>query len=266
MTDRPQTWHYGLIARWWAEFNLAEPEELSYYRRSIERFGQPALDLACGTGRLLVPLLEAGLDVDGADLSEDMLAVCAQRAAARRLQPHIMRQAMHELAAPRRYRLIYICDSFGIGGRRQDDRAALKRIRAHLEPGGALVFSHDLPHGDPLQWANWLPDRRHELPEPWPGNGTRRTAADGDEIELIGRLENLDPVEQRLTMGMRPRLWRDGEIVAEEEHTIQISLYFQQEVLLLLEEAGFGQVDVEAAYTGLPATADDLTLVFVAHT
>ncbi len=74
MDETPQTWHFGLMARWWAEFNRAEPAELAYYQAAIERSGQPALDLGCGAGRLLLPLLAAGLDVDGVDLSPDMLA------------------------------------------------------------------------------------------------------------------------------------------------------------------------------------------------
>ena len=45
MDERPKTWHYGLIARWWAEFNTASPGELAYYRSAIETYGQPALDL-----------------------------------------------------------------------------------------------------------------------------------------------------------------------------------------------------------------------------
>ncbi len=32
MTDAPQIWHYGLIARWWAEFNEPDPAELAFYR------------------------------------------------------------------------------------------------------------------------------------------------------------------------------------------------------------------------------------------
>jgi SAM-dependent methyltransferase len=76
MTDAPQTWHYGLVADWWAQFSEAAPEELAYYRAPIERNGQPALDLACGTGRLLLPLLRARLDIDGCDLSPDMLGRC----------------------------------------------------------------------------------------------------------------------------------------------------------------------------------------------
>ena len=41
------------MARWWAEFKEPEPAELAFYRDAIERFGEPALDLACGAGRLL---------------------------------------------------------------------------------------------------------------------------------------------------------------------------------------------------------------------
>src|SRR5260370_36508991 len=62
MSDQPQTWHYGLVAQWWAEFNEASQKELAYYQRLIERRGQPALDLALGTGRLLPPLLRAGFE------------------------------------------------------------------------------------------------------------------------------------------------------------------------------------------------------------
>jgi SAM-dependent methyltransferase len=118
MHAQPQTWHYGLMAQWWAEFNVAAPE-LAFYQTCIARFGQPALDVACGTGRLLLPLLQAGLEVDGCDLSPDMLACCRAKAARVSLEPRLYAQAMHKLDLPRMYRTIYICDSFGIGGQRR---------------------------------------------------------------------------------------------------------------------------------------------------
>ena len=68
MAEAPQTWHYGLVARWWAEFNTEGPE-IEYFRGFVERFGEPALDVACGAGRLLLPYRRAGLDVDGTDIS-----------------------------------------------------------------------------------------------------------------------------------------------------------------------------------------------------
>ena len=55
----PQSWHQGLVARWWALFRGDGPE-IEYFRRFVEA-GQPALDVACGTGRLLVPYVADGL-------------------------------------------------------------------------------------------------------------------------------------------------------------------------------------------------------------
>lgn len=77
MSDRPQSWHNGSIARWWAEFNAADPPPLASYRGVVERGGQPALDPGCGAGRLLSPpLVQAGLELDGCDVSPDILALC----------------------------------------------------------------------------------------------------------------------------------------------------------------------------------------------
>src|SRR5205814_5460733 len=111
MTDaerQPQTWHHGIVARWWAEFNVDGPE-IAYFQKFIADEGEPALDLACGTGRLLLPYLRAGLDVDGCDVSSDMLALCRERAEAEGLSPMLFAQAMHELDLPRLYRTVVEC-------------------------------------------------------------------------------------------------------------------------------------------------------------
>ena len=267
MSDHPQTWHYGLMARWWAEFNTtAGAEELAFYRAVIERDGQPALDLACGTGRLLLPLLRAGLDVEGCDLSPDMLARCREQAARDGLVPRLHAQAMHALDLPRAYRTIYICDSFGLGGQRRQDEEALRRCHRHLAPGGTLVFNHYLPYANAREWPSWLAEERQRLPAPWPDTGTRRRTADGDELELRSRLVALDPLEQRETRQVRVLLWRAGQVVAEEEHSLAASLYFRNELLLLLERAGFGDIAVRGGYTEVPATAEQTMVVFIAHT
>jgi SAM-dependent methyltransferase len=265
MSDIPETWHYGLVARWWAECNRPEPEELAFYRSWVERDGQPALDLGCGNGRLLLPLVRAGLEVDGCDISPDMLARCRDQADKEGLTVRLYQQAFHELDLPVAYRTIYICDSFGLGGNRSHDAEALRRCHRHLAPGGALVFSHYLPYDDPEQWPAWLPEGRGRLPEPWSETGRRSPASDGDELELRARLVDLDPIDQRATRQIRVTLWRDGIAVDEEEHQLQESMYFYNEVLLMLEAAGFGDVTVRAGYADRPATADEAMVVYVAR-
>jgi SAM-dependent methyltransferase len=72
------TWHYGLISEWWANFVVDGPE-IEYFQRFAEQ-GQPALDAGCGSGRLLVPWLQAGIDADGCGVSADMIERCRNRA------------------------------------------------------------------------------------------------------------------------------------------------------------------------------------------
>lgn len=268
MDERGGTWHYGLVARWWAEFNATpDPDELAFYRGMVERAGQPALDLACGAGRLLLPLLRAGLDVDGCDRSPDMLARCRDLAAKEGLTPKLFAQAMDELDLPRagRYRTIFVCDSFGIGGDRAKDMEALRRCRRPLAPGGALVFNLYQPFVDPEVWPLWQPDRRGDLPEAWPDAGDRRSTADGDELEIRSRLFDLDPLAQCLIRQIETCLWRAGALVAREEGTLLSNLYFRDEMLLMLELAGLGETDVLGGYAGEPMTAASGTLVLVAR-
>ncbi|HET7676778.1 MAG TPA: class I SAM-dependent methyltransferase [Candidatus Limnocylindrales bacterium] len=255
------------MARWWAEFERARPEEVAYYAAAIRRFGQPALDLGCGAGRLLVPLLDDGFDVDGVDIAPDMLAHAAAAAREGDHAPVLTVQALHQLDLKRTYRTAYGSGVFGIGVARSDDREALRRIHRHLEPGGALLLEHELPYAgrDEASWARWLAGRRQGIPRDWRARGDRRRAADGDEIELITRLASFDPLEQVQRFEIRARLWHAGEVVREEDDQLTENLYFAQELLLLLEQTGFGPVSVEGPHTGRPAEPDDGTVIFVAR-
>jgi SAM-dependent methyltransferase len=263
--DKPHTWHYGLVARWWAEFNEPDPDELAFYQRFIERAGKPALDLACGTGRLLLPLLAAGLDVDGCDGSADMLAYARERTRQDGFAPRLFQQSMHQLDLPRTYGAIFICDSFGIGTSHQDDAETLKRCYRHLAPGGMLAFSHDLPYCDAENWPYWLPGSRDALPEPWRPIEERKTAKNGDEIGLTSRLVELDPLRQFVVSEIRAELWQEGQLIREEVGAIRINLSFACEILQMLAAAGFVDAEVRAGYSERPATADDLFVVFTAR-
>ena len=133
MNEFGQTWHYGLVARHWAENNTTGPE-IAFYLRMIEQYGQPALDAGCGTGRLLIPFLRAGVDVDGCDVSEDMLAYCQQAAEREGFAPQLYRQALAHLDVPRAYQTIVACGVFGVGvSRAQDFRGRLADCHPELD-------------------------------------------------------------------------------------------------------------------------------------
>jgi SAM-dependent methyltransferase len=260
----PQTWHHGLVAKWWAEFNADGPE-IEYFRRYVER-GQPALDVACGTGRLLIPYLRAGLDVDGCDVSADMIALCREKAEREHLSPTLFVQPMHELDPPRRYRTIYVCGGFGLGSDRGRDAQALGRCFEWLEPGGTLVLDNENPYTASLPWRYWQREERTGIPKEWEPleQAERRAASDGAEYVLQGRVVEFDPLEQRATYEMRAAMWRDGELVRQEEHMLHLNFYFKNELLLMLERAGFTDIVVHGDHREEPATADSDFVVFVA--
>lgn len=234
------TWHHGLVARWWAEFNLDGPE-IAFFRALIEGHGEPALDVGCGTGRLLLPLLRGGMDVDGVDLSADMLALCRRRAEREALAPRLYEQPMHELDLPRRYRTIFLCGAFGIGGVRQHDTAALTRFRQHLESGGLLAI--DLPGApDAGAWQAWAERMQARTPHPWPKKGERRVTADGTVLELRSRLAGVDPAEGVITRQIRVGVWRDDRLLDQEEYALKQTVYSEAQLRERLEVAGFSPV------------------------
>jgi hypothetical protein len=64
---------------------------------------------------------------------------------------------------------------------------------------------------------------------------------------------------------MRAELWREGTLAAKEEHALTIGLYFSNELLAMLERAGFADVEVQGDHNDAPATSDDEFIVFVAR-
>ncbi|HJL43239.1 MAG TPA: class I SAM-dependent methyltransferase [Myxococcales bacterium LLY-WYZ-16_1] len=103
------------------------------------------LELACGTGRLTLPLARAGATIWGVDLSKPMLA---QARAKRRNLPepvrsriHLVHGDMRTVDLGRRFDRVLV----GLNGLMHmledpDLEAALVRIRTHLEPDGRALL------------------------------------------------------------------------------------------------------------------------------
>jgi SAM-dependent methyltransferase len=111
-----------------------------YVRLSREAKG-PVLDVCCGTGRILLPCLQAGADGDGLDLHEPMLTRLRTKAAAMGLAPTLYHSDMSDFRLPRRYALIMITFNAFIHNLTQEAQIrCLERCREHLLPGGLLAF------------------------------------------------------------------------------------------------------------------------------
>jgi SAM-dependent methyltransferase len=208
------TWHHGLVADYWATVNLDAPE-LELYTQYLR---SPVLDAGCGAGRLLVPLRDAGFDVDGCDVSVDMVARCGERAPGATLWV----TPLHELAPERRYASIICSGVFGLGSTREQDEQAIARLHDALEPGGTLVLDNE---EKPFRWRvrDWNV----------PGAGP---------IAISTRVDAVDEDDMCVHMTIRAQAL-DGRV---EEHTLTMRSWYRDELLPLLERSGFERVEVLA--------------------
>jgi len=258
--DEVVTWHHGLMSRWWANFNLDGPE-IDYFRQFVE-VGQPALDAACGTGRLLVPWVADGLDVDGVDASADMIARCGEAAQRQGRTPNLYVQPLHALDLPRRYGAIVVCGGFGLGVSRTADFTALRRLFDHVRPGGVLVMDYEVGEFDTTHWRDWQPHPADESPPP---PSDRRHGADGFDYALRHRLAAVDVEARRVVREMQLWQWSGGELVAHETRSVIINLYTADEIVASLTSAGFADLDVVGGYHGGEPDGSERFLVYIAR-
>ncbi|MCB0234494.1 MAG: class I SAM-dependent methyltransferase, partial [Anaerolineae bacterium] len=141
-------------------------EDVAMYLGFAERTGGPLLELGCGTGRLLLPLAEAGYEVTGVDMSEQMLAIARAKLDAGDLsdQATLLLADMREVQLEQRYRLAFIAiNSFMHLTTMEDQLAALRTWRDALLPGGLLVIDVFNPNPQQLLEA----DGRVEMQGRW---------------------------------------------------------------------------------------------------
>ena len=113
---------------------------------AIRRYGdggafKTVLDLGCGTGNHSVALARRGYDVAGVDLSEDMLAIAREKAAAAGVRASFHHGDMRDASVGRTFDVALILFA-ALGYQTEDGAVAgtLANVRRHLRPGGLLLI------------------------------------------------------------------------------------------------------------------------------
>lgn len=135
------------------------------------RFGGPVLELACGTGRLLEPLVLAGFACTGVDSSPAMLDRARRRLASiTGPPPTLVEQRLEQLDLGAQFRTIILgLDSFGLLLSRLDQLRALKAAKAHATHDGRLIL--DVANGNLRGAAEPPEELLHDLTMPDPESG-----------------------------------------------------------------------------------------------
>src|SRR3954469_10633775 len=111
------------------------------YRDLARQTGGPILELACGTGRLTIPLARAGHEVVALDASHAMLRTTQAKAEAEDLGITVVQGDMRAFDLGRRFPLVILCcNSLAHLTTNEEVKAGLACVLKHLAPGGQFAF------------------------------------------------------------------------------------------------------------------------------
>lgn len=220
------------------------PVGLEFYVGLAKAARGPVLDLGCGTGRILIPCLQAGVDIEGVDLFPGMLLRLREKAAALKLNPTLHQADMKGFRLTRRYALIMIVFNAFVHNLTTDDQlACLNACREHLQPGGMLVFDLSFPG---LHWIGGESGTRAlegEMPHPKDPNLKIR-AWDTRTFDRVKQVQySFNEVEI---------LDATGNVVATHPSKTEMRWTYKPEMELLLRVAGFARWQFFGDFDGRP--------------
>jgi SAM-dependent methyltransferase len=233
-------------------------DDLPVYAGYAERTGGPLLELGCGTGRLLLPLAEAGYAITGVDLSPAMLARAERRLAAAGCRERVTlveddMRSLERLGATRFRLALCAINSFLHLPDGAAQQAALAAVRRRLEPGGLLILDVFHPHPDLL--TEYDGRLIHEA-----------TFVDegGARVDKFAS-RTLDAATQTVhTVFFYERLGPDG-LVRRTAAPFAMRYLHRSELELRLTAAGYELLDLFGGYDLAPFDSDSLHMIAVAR-
>ena len=244
----PNYEYYGMLAEFWDLFrgDTSTWEDRFFYLDVVRKYGQPVLDIGCGTGRILLDYLQQCIDIDGVDNSPEMLERLNRKAHEMGLQPTVYQQEMTELALPRQYQTIIVpSSSFQLLLDPSLPPLAMQRFYEQLLPGGilAMPFMTLWQEGTPLQSED-----SREVVRPEDGATIRRW-----------RSSHFDPQTEMESTVDRYEILKDGQVLASEEHKQSPATrsYTQAQARSLYEATGFTNIQIFSGFTFEPVKPED---------
>lgn len=223
----------------------APKKELDFYLRYARRARGPILEPMCGSGRFLVPIAQAGFDIDGFDASPHMLAACRAKLKRSRLKSRVSEQSLPDVKLGRNYALLIIpAGSFGLITDERAIRASLRRLHDALAPGGTIVI--ELDAFDPrTKSSSW----------PWGGRWIRRDDGARLVISWLGRFDAETSIESSLHR--YELIDKAGRLLKTEIEEFNLRRISRPQMTRWLRDARFGRIKV--------VRDDDQTMIFEAR-
>lgn len=218
-----------------------------YYDRLKEVKGK-VLEPGVGNGRILIPLFQQGLDIEGLELSESMLQFLKKNCEERNIHPKMYQMDMTNFSIDQKYQAIIVpTGSFLLLNHLDQAFDALNCFYNHLDKGGRLIIDIFLP----TDYTKGFISKRVFTNE------------EKDLFTLEETLVEIDQVQQVNTYHNRYEKWRNGQLLDSELEIFPLKWYGIVEFQLILEKVGFEILTISADYNyGQLPTKDSQLITF----
>lgn len=130
-------------------FNKPDQDDFKFYLAAAKKARGPVLELACGTGRLTIPLKKEGIAITGLDLAAPMLERAKAKAAEAGLEIPFLRGDARNFSLGGKFKLVFMAfHSMQHLASREDIEGLFASVAAHLAPGGRFIL--DVFNPNPL--------------------------------------------------------------------------------------------------------------------
>lgn len=231
---------------------------VAFYSALAQETGGPVLEIACGTGRVAIPIARLGFPVTGLDIVPAMLEHAQSKSVG--LPARWVEGDARTFALDEHFRLVFLTgNAFQAFLTNADQAALLERVRAHLHDEGVFAFETRNPLLPNVKTPEGLfvTLETHTEEE----DGPSFINAQGHEVR-VSRTQVYDHVAQIVHFTTYKR-WHEGE----QEHTkitrIALRYTFPQELAALLHYNGFTIVRQYGDWNGEPLTATSPSIISV---
>jgi SAM-dependent methyltransferase len=226
--------HYrGRIAEWYDDWLGDSGDDVDFYVSYFEGFEGRVLELACGTGRILLPIFQSSVRIDGLDSSSEMLAILGGKAERQGIEDiKTICRSMDDFTLETKYDAMFIAGgSFQLLASKDRAANSLGCIRQHLSKDGFLVLDVFIPWGEIRLQKHTSYHVTRDVSRP---DGSRSIVQERFEVDLQ---------EQTKRGTYRYEFYQEGRLIETIVDELDIRWYWKDELSVLLREAGFSVVE-----------------------
>jgi SAM-dependent methyltransferase len=231
--------------------------DIPFYLEEARRSGGPVLELACGTGRLTIPIAQSGVEIVGLDLTPSMLAHARTKAEAAGLKIEFVEGDCRAFELGRKFALIFMAFNSMQHLHDYESLAALFAcVRKHLAEGGRFVFDVFNPKIAIL--ARAVGERHLEREYQDPGGKGMMAFENSMVYDDAAQVSHI----QCYFVRRGP----NGEEIDVRVEELHLRSFFPQELDLLVRSQGFEMVEKFGNFERKPFAGGDPKQVVICQT